>query len=129
MKAKKIAVYDQSVGDCRVAAEALRELFDRAGIKAKVREFSNYEGFAYDFRDNHYDLAFVGIGSPLDLEAARVVRRLDANCPLFIVSREKDYSLEGYRLNALDFIVKPITTERLREAVSRSVQFASLGSY
>ena len=123
MRVKKITVYDRSAEDCGVAVDALRELFGRAGTKAVVREFTDYEKFAYDFRDNHYDIAFVGIGSPLDLEAARAVHSLDEKCPLFMVSREKDYSLEGYRVNALDFIVKPVTVARLSEAVSRVQQF------
>jgi len=119
-RAKKISLYDRSAEDCGMAAEALRELFDRTGVKAVVKEFTEYEQFACDFRDNHYDLAFIGITSPLDLEAARAVRQLDEKCPLFLVSRDKDYSLEGYRLSALDFIVKPVTVERLREAINRT---------
>jgi len=123
VKVKKISVYDPSAEDCCVAAEALRELFDRSGVRAVVMEFSNYEKFSCDFRDNYYDMAFVGIGSVLDLEAARAVRGIDEKCPLCLMSHEKDYSLEGYRLNALDFIVKPVTVPRLREAVCRAPLF------
>ena len=126
MRSKKISVFDRSAEDCSVAAEAMRELFSRAGIKAVVNEFTDYEKFAYFLRDNHVDMAFVGITSPLDLEAARVVRQIDANCPLFMASRDGDYGLEGYRLHALDFIVKPVTVARLREAVSRVGQFEDI---
>ena len=119
LRAQKVTVYDPSLEDCGITVTALSELFSRAGVKAVIREFTDYEKFAYDFRDNHYDLAFVGITSVLDLEAARAVRKLDGKCPLFLLSREKEYSLEGYRLNALDFIVKPVTVVRLREAVNR----------
>jgi two-component SAPR family response regulator len=120
LRAKKITVYDSTTEDCGIAADTLRDLFSRTGIKVVVKEFTEYEKFAYDFRDNHYDLAFVWITSVLDLEAARAVRQLDAKCPLFLISRDKDFSLEGYRFGALDFIIKPVTVERLRESISRT---------
>jgi two-component SAPR family response regulator len=120
MRVKKIIVYDGSTEDCGIAGEALRELYDRAGIKAAVVVFTDREAFAFDFRDNHYDMAFVGIGSMLDFEAARAVRALDEKCPLFLASRTDEYALEGIRIQALDYIIKPVTVARLREAVSRA---------
>jgi len=120
MRAKKITVYDRSDADRGVAVDALRELFERASAKAVVNEFADRETFAYDFRDNHYDMAFVGIGSMLDFEAARAIRGLDSKCPLFLMSRVEEYAIEGYRLNALDYIIKPVTEARLRDAVSRA---------
>lgn len=120
LRIKKIAVYDPSAQDCHISAEALREIFDRAGVKTNIKEFTDNETFVFDFRDNHYDMAFVGIGSIVDLEAARGIRALDEACPLFLVSGVAEYALEGYRLNALDFIVKPVTALRMREAVSRA---------
>ena len=120
MRAKQIVVYDTFEKDCKKTAEALREYFGRTGIKAVVNEFTLSEDFVYDFRDHHYDMAFVSIGSMLDMEAARAVRGLDESCPLFLVSHLAEYALEGYRINALDYIVKPVTWQRVKEAVSRA---------
>ena len=120
MRARRISVYDRSAEDCGIAAEALRELYDRVGVKAAVKEFTDSEAFTLDFRDNHYDMAFVGIGAMIDFEAARAVLGLDEKCPLFLISRTDEYALEGIRIQALDYIIKPVTVERLREAVSRA---------
>ena len=120
MRAKQIAVYDTLAEDCHVTAEALRECFSRAGVKMAVKEFTGRDAFVYDFRDNHYDMAFVGIGSILDMEAARGVQGMDESCPLFLVSHFAEYALEGFKINALDYIVKPLTWQRAREAISRT---------
>jgi len=120
MTEKRITVYDATPADCRITAKVLIECFDRAGIEAVVSEFTAYEDFIYDFRDNYYDIAFVGIGSMLDLEAARGIRGLDENCPLFLISNITEYALEGFRINALDYIIKPVTIQRISEAVTRA---------
>lgn len=120
MKAKQIVVYDAVAADCHVTAEAAREVFSRAGVPAVVREFTDDETFVYHFRDNHCDMAFVGVGSILDIETARGIRGLDEGCPLYLVSEKAEYALEGYRLSALDFLVKPVTAARVQEAVNRA---------
>jgi len=121
MKTKRIAVYDTAPEDCHITAEAVRECFDRAGVRAVVSEFTESAAFVYDFRDNHCDVMFVGISSMLDLETARGVRGLDENCPMLLVSSITEYALEGYRVNALDYILKPMTLQRTREALGRAV--------
>jgi len=120
MRVRRIAVYDTSAKDCHITAQALLECFDKTGIAAKVNEFTGSEEFVFDFRDNHYDMAFVGIGSMLDMEAARGVRYLDENCPLFLVSSITEYALEGFRISALDYLIKPVTAQRAKEAVERA---------
>jgi two-component SAPR family response regulator len=38
---------------------------------------------------------------------------------MFIVSDTDDYGLEGFRLRALDYLIKPVTPLRIQEAVRR----------
>ena len=120
MKDKKVSIYDPFEADCLLAKEAITELFDRSGIKVIIKAFTDREAFTCDFRDNRYDMAFVGIGTFLDFEVARSVRKLDEKCPLFLVSRTDEYALEGIRMSVLDYLIKPVTLARLREALSRT---------
>lgn len=119
MKTKKIAVYDSDEEDCETTAQAIREHYDRQGEEATVRRFTQGEDFVRDFRDNHYDMAFLAMNRVPDLEIARSAGQLDLTCPLFFVSDVPDYGLEGYRLSVYDYILKPVTHTRVREAVSR----------
>ena len=119
MKAKMISVYDPSEDDCTIVTDTLEELVGRSGVKAIIKSFTDREAFTYDFRDNHYDVAFVGINTFMDFEAARSVRKLDEKCSLFLVSRTDEYALEGIRMRVMDYIIKPMTAARLRESLSR----------
>ena len=120
MRAKRISVYDPSEDDCTIATDTLTELFDQSGVKAIIKAFTDREAFTYDFRDEHYDVVFIGIDSFLDFEAARSVHGLDKKCPIFLVSRTDEYALEGIRMRVADYIIKPMTATRLRESLSRT---------
>lgn len=119
MQYKRIAVYDTIPKECETTVEALRECFDRRSQQIKICAFTESHSFLLDFRDNHYDMAFLAMNSPVDLNAARGAGQMDLSCPLFFVSRNGDYSLEGYRLSILDYLLKPVTCEYIHKAVSR----------
>ena len=82
-------------------------------------EYHEISPMAYAFRDERFDMAFMAVDSMMAVEAARLVRESAPDCPLFLVSGSADYALEGYRLEALDYLVRPVTAERVREASAR----------
>lgn len=119
MKVKMIVVYDTIPEECAATAESIREYYDRRNECAEIKVFTKSHAFLCDFRDNHYDMAFLAMNNPLDLNTARGAGQMDLACPLFFVSSGGEYSLEGYHLSIMDYLLKPVTYERLCEAVSR----------
>ena len=115
----RVAVFDTSQEDLAITSQAVREYFERRGAAANVLEFAKAYDFVKDFRDNHCDMAFLGMNGMLDVETARSVSQLDRRCPLFFVSTVGDYGLEGLRLNVLDYLIKPVTYQRVSEAIGR----------
>ena len=47
------------------------------------------------------------------LETAEKLRAVAARIPLIFVSNERDYSLEGYRVHPLDYLLKPVDADTL----------------
>lgn len=71
------------------------------------------------------DIAFVDVQMP-GLDGIGLVRRLrsqkDGYIPHFVFSTAFDeYALEAFRLEALDYVLKPIEKERLAETISRAI--------
>lgn len=116
---KKIAVYDSKKEDCKMTAEIIREYYERQFSIAEVIEYYTSYEFLCDFRDNYYDMVFLAINRPFDLETGRNIRNIDVYCPLFFVSDVPDYGIEGYRLSVFDYLIKPVTYERIYEAIER----------
>jgi two-component system LytT family response regulator/two-component system response regulator LytT len=72
------------------------------------------------------DIAFLDVQMP-GLDGIGVVRRLrekkEAYMPHVVFSTAFDqYALEAFRLEALDYVLKPIEKERLAETIARAVE-------
>jgi len=122
MKSKKIAVFDTIESDLTITAAAVRECCGLLCWKAEIREFSDARAFVLHCRDNWLDMAFIGINNMRDVETARAVAQLNLGCPLYFVSEADEignYGHEGYRLNILHYLDKPVTCEQVREGVRR----------
>ena len=72
------------------------------------------------------DLVFLDIempGTP-GLELARALRRLDRPPAIVFVTAHPDYAVQAFDVAALDYLVKPVRTERLRTALDAGCQLA-----
>ena len=55
----------------------------------------------------------------LGVETGRNIREIDSRFDLFIVSNNWDYGYEAHRLNALDYLIKPISVRNVSDAEDR----------
>ena len=53
------------------------------------------------------------------MEAAGQIREFDREICLVFVTGYTDYVFEGYRVNALDYVIKPVGADRLWEVLER----------
>ncbi|MCU9613440.1 response regulator [Caldibacillus lycopersici] len=71
---------------------------------------------------NAVDLAFIDISMPKEsgLQFARRIAEMNYNLPIIFVTSHKDYALDAFDVYALDYIVKPVSLERLEKAIKRA---------
>lgn len=122
MKKKQIAVFDFKPADCAYTAGAIRQWYGTEW--ADVHEYTDMPKFVYVFkgrRDSRkqYDMVFLCADDMMGVETAHNIRDMDKNCPIFLVSSVDDFSLEAFRLHALDYLTKPVSPERIGQAVAR----------
>lgn len=96
-------------------------------VPLTVRVFRSGLELLGDYKPE-YDVVFMDIEMPLmsGLETAAYLRKVDANVPLIFVTKMAQFAINGYEVNALDFIVKPVSyynfVTKLKRALSIHAQ-------
>ncbi len=80
-------------------------------------------GEAYNYvKENKVDMAFVDINMPEE-NGLDFVRRVTAeinDIAIFFLTAHKEYALEAYGVYAFDYLVKPITKEKLENSIKKA---------
>ncbi|QHQ61240.1 response regulator [Anaerocolumna sedimenticola] len=79
------------------------------------------EAYAY-IQENKVDMAFVDINMREEngLDFVRRVTAQYKEIAIFFLTAYKEYALEAYGMHAFDYIVKPITFERLENSIQKA---------
>ncbi len=89
----------------------------------KVSLFKDALDFLQSFRNN-YDLIFMDIELP-DINGMEVVRKIraqDSKVIVIFVTNMAQYAIRGYEVDAMDFIVKPVSYSAFAIKLDRAVQ-------
>lgn len=74
---------------------------------------------------NQIDLLFTDIQMPL-LNGLQLIEKLPSPPMVIVVSAYSDYAVDGYTLNVLDYVLKPIKAKRFRQAIEKAIHLHSL---
>ncbi|MGI4020633.1 MAG: LytR/AlgR family response regulator transcription factor [Janthinobacterium lividum] len=79
--------------------------------------------YASEFlQNNQVDLLFVDINMP-DINGIKLVRSLTIKPMVIFTTAYKNFAFEGFELQALDYLLKPIDFPRFSKAVEKAVDF------
>ena len=123
----RIAIVEDDERDARTLAEYCRKAAHELGDHVDTKIYSDPVVFLEKYRAD-CDIVFMDIELPgMDgLETARRLRRKDGDVVLIFVTNMAQFALEGYTVDAMDFIVKPVVYETLRVRFDRAVKRVDL---
>lgn len=118
----RIAICDDDTG----ARDTLRMQLEQILIEESeeiVYEFSSGNS-ASSWLEKHpgeIDLLFLDVEMRglNGMETAEKIRTFDNSLIIVFVTGYSDYVFDGYRVGALDYIMKPVSTQKLRELIHR----------
>jgi DNA-binding LytR/AlgR family response regulator len=117
MQLKCIAIDDEPL-----ALQLIREYAAKFPELRMVQTFDDAISGVEFLRNNQVDLLFIDINMP-DITGIELVRSL-ARRPLTIFTTAyKNFALEGFELEAIDYLLKPIDFERFSKAAIRAIEF------
>lgn len=117
MQLKCIAIDDEPL-----ALELIRQYVDRVPELQLVQTFDDAITGGEFLRANTVDLLFIDINMP-DITGIELVRSLKNKPATIFTTAYKKFAFEGFELEAVDYLLKPISFERFLKAVRRVIDF------
>ncbi|MCD8214668.1 MAG: LytTR family DNA-binding domain-containing protein [Clostridiales bacterium] len=115
-----IAVIDDAASEGEYIKELILSCGRERDISVGVSVFSSAGEFFND-SDRGLDAVFTDILMPgvSGMEMAKKIRKTDGELPIVFISSDRDFALEGYEVQAFDYLVKPAESERIGKIMDR----------
>ena len=114
----RVAIVDDNAADRDWLAGQVEALLARRGLEGTVFPFSDGEGFLAAARRERFHLAFLDIymDGRDGLSTAEELRSFDLDCQLVFSTTSPDHALDGYRVRAVQYLLKPYDSAALEGA-------------
>lgn len=107
------------VDDNKLARAAMVHLIAQVDFLNLKQECENpIDAFNY-LQKEQVDLVFLDVEMP-GMSGIELVKNLDKRPIIILITAKKEYAIEAFELNVVDYIVKPVTLARFMVAVSRA---------
>lgn len=116
-KLKCVAIDDEPL-----ALELMEQYISRFPSLQLLQTFEDAIGGAEYLKHNPVDLLFVDINMP-DITGLDLVRSLHEKPMVIFTTAYKNFAFEGFELEALDYLLKPIDFSRFSKAVEKAAEY------
>lgn len=121
---RRVAVVEDKQAEFELLTAYFSRYTQEKGEQFELDHFSSGEEFLQKYRPV-YDLVFMDIGLPKanGMETAVRLRELDRLVTLIFVTNMAQFAVQGYEVDAFDFVVKPVSypnfSLKLQRALNR----------
>lgn len=120
----KIAIIEDEKVHSKLLADFITEWATETREALNLQCFENAEQFLFHYEgERDWDLLFVDI--QLDgmngMELTRQIRQTDAKLPIVFTTGLSDYMAEGYEVEALHYLLKPISSAKVSQCLNKAL--------
>jgi len=111
-----------AIDDEPPALVLLREYISKFPLLQLVQTFDDAISGSEFVRNNPVDLLFIDINMP-DITGLDIVRSLPNKPMVIFTTAHRKFAVEGFDLDAIDYLLKPISLERFTKAVNKALEY------
>lgn len=111
-----------AIDDEPPALELIAEYVSRSPELQLLQTFDDAISGAEFLRNNPIDLLFIDINMP-DITGIELVKSLEHKPIIIFTTAYKKFAYEGFELDAVDYLLKPIDFSRFSKAVSKALEY------
>lgn len=101
-----------------LAAAKLRLFIEKLGYGGDITLFPNGDDLLRQLADSSPDVLFLDINMP-GISGIDIIRQINGRFPVILTTAYDQYALEGFNYGVRDYLLKPYTLDRLRQAFER----------
>jgi len=118
----RIAICEDEVEQQELLSATLKDWATTRKMNIDVLCYNSSEDFMFAWPDIFFDLVFLDIQmKKIDgIELAETIRKVDNNMLIVFVTSFKEYVLKGYDINALHYLIKPVSPAKLLPVLDKA---------
>ena len=111
----RIAIVDDIISERENLREKLNAQLARLSLDTIIFDFASGADFLSAAGKERFDLVFLDIymKGQNGVDTAEMLRRFDTDCLLVFITTSTDHALDGFRVRAFHYLVKPYTDSDL----------------
>lgn len=111
----RIAIVDDIMSERKNLRDRLGIQLSRHSLHAEIFEYENGESFLTAAEYEHFHIVFLDIymSGTNGVKIAEKLRAFDPNCILVFTTTSTDHALDGFRVRAFQYLVKPYSEKDL----------------
>ena len=119
----RFAICDDDPADANYVASLIKEWNQKAGIPLQTEKYPSAEAFLYAYQeDNSIDVLFLDIemGAMSGIQLAKKLRAMNAGLQIVFITGYMEYIDQGYDVEALHYLIKPVDERKLFPVLDRA---------
>jgi two-component system response regulator LytT len=119
-----IAIIEDEAADQAKLREYFLKLSQEKNTLFNLSFFASAEEFLFSFKSGLLDLILMDIELPgiNGIEASVQLRKIDSEVALVFMTNLAQYAIEGYKVKAMDYVVKPISYWDFQSRLSNALE-------
>lgn len=113
------------IDDEPLAREAIQDLIEGQKNLTFIGSFNNAIKAEKFMTENEVDLIFLDIEMPR-INGLEFAKKISKNTMVIFTTAYKEYALESYNLDAIDYLLKPVLPARFEKAIEKAFAFYKL---
>ncbi len=111
----RIAIIEDIASEREILKGRLSSQLNRISLDARIFDFASGAAFLFAAQIEKFDLVFLDIYMQNEngVDTAKALRRFDTDCLLIFTTTSTDHALDGFRVRAFHYLVKPYTDDEL----------------
>lgn len=125
----KIAICDDEQNQIEYITSIVESWSAHAGHSCEIRTFASAEAFLFEYEeDKAYDILLLDVEmkNMNGIELAKRIRKDNNRAEIIFITSHFEFVGEGYEVDALHYLIKPIAAEKLTQVLTKAAEKISV---